>query len=424
SGNGDIPVSVFESQKIWFILPATLLFTAVCGGAYPSFYISRFQPVNIFRGKQTISKSSLLKRILIVCQFIMTFILLSLSVIASRNADYMTTVDWGYDQRDIIKVYTDDYQQYEILKNAIQDNPDIINAAGSQNSLGGEPPTGVIEYQGKKYEVKQLILGAEYVNMMKLRLKSGKLFDPETNPEASNYVVVNERFAEKYTIDNPIGKYIRVNNIDHTVIGVVGDFHYRDFYAEIEPLVIRRAYENNFSSISVKYKAGTETQTAGFLENTWKKLIPDKPYEAVFQDEVFEDWFYSERQISKLFWSYSLIAITISCMGLFGIVSVSITRRMKEIGIRKALGAGMMNIMNLMNKEYLILLAVSTVIGAPLSYFLMGKAFDGIHAYHIPVSVTHMVIVFTLVILTTVLTVSSLLYRAGRTNPVDTLKYE
>ncbi|MFC1729549.1 ABC transporter permease [candidate division KSB1 bacterium] len=420
----EFPLSVFDTSDIWLILPAILLFTAVCGGAYPAFYISRFQPVNIFRGKLTIGGRSLLKSTMIVCQFIMTFMLLSLSVIVSRNAEYMTTVDWGYDQRDIITIDTENKQQYDILENAIRGNPNIITVAGTQNSFGGELPTEVIMYEGTQYEVKQVIIGAEYANMMKLRLEAGSLFDPEINPEASHQVVINEQFSERFGLERPIGTYIKIDSIDYAVIGVVENFHYRDFYEEIEPLVIRRAPEKDFSSLSVKYKAGTEIQTAELLNSTWKKLIPDKPYNSFFQDEVFEYWFYAERQIAKLFWSYAIIAITLSCMGLFGLVAVSITRRMKEVGIRKVLGAGMMNIINLMTKEYLILLTLSTVIAAPLSYYLVEAALDGIHAYHIPVSVTHMVFVIALIILTSVLTISSLLYKAGQTNPVDTLKYE
>jgi ABC-type antimicrobial peptide transport system permease subunit len=344
--------------------------------------------------------------------------------VITQNADYQKKLDWGYNQEQVLVVPISEQNQFEILRNEINKHPHIINMAGTKHHIGKSSGTEVVEFRGKKYEVKKFEVGENYLETMNMRLKDGRSFIPDAISDKDRSVIINEAFVKNLKLSDPVGTYIRIQDLDFLVVGVVENFHYKNFMNEIEPALLRLAADDTYKYILARVESGTVQQTAEILGEKWNKLIPDEPYDAFYQDQVFELFFRGEDNISVLFSFFALIALVISCMGLFGLASVTITNRMKEIGVRKVLGATILSLLKLINKQFLLLIAISTMIAMPISYLMIKAVIESIHQYHIPISYTHFISSFILIVFTSALTISSLIYRATRLDPVRILKYE
>jgi ABC-type antimicrobial peptide transport system permease subunit len=416
--------TIFISGNLWIFLPVLLFFISICGGAYPAFYISSFQPVNILKGKNKIEGKKRFSRLSIIFQFIFTFILITLSVVVTKNAEYQKSIDWGYGQEQIITVPLNESKYYTIFKEEIEKNPDIVSIAGTKDHIGRTSDIEIIEYQGKKHEVIKFEVGSNYLETMKIRLISGELFNPEIREKTGRSAIINQEFLRYMNWENTTDKYIEINNEKYRVAGVVEDFHYQYFFEKIHPVILRLTTEDNYKYLITKVKAGRVNLTSELFKKTWKKLIVNEPYDGFFQDEIFAFGFKAEEDVSFLFSFYAVNALIISCMGLFGLASINISKRKKEIGIRKVLGAGIPSLLRLVNKEFIVLILISSIIAAPVSYVFVKSALEAIHDYYIPITAGFFIFTFFVIIVTSLLSISSLLYKAASTNPANTIRHE
>jgi len=416
--------SIFVGPDVWLIFLMIVIFTGVFGGAYPAFYISAFKPVQIIRGKLRFSGSHPFTKMLLIVQFVFNFMLISLCVVVRMNAEYQKTIDWGYDQRHLVAIPLYSESHYAPLRDEMLKSPAVIQTAGARNHIARSFTRDYFEFEGKEYDSFRFEAGAGYIETMKLRLQSGRLFDAARQTDVTRSVVVNEEFVRSMEWDDPLSKQIKIDNDYYNVIGVVEDFHYDDFMAPIEPVLFRLVDESSFNYLVIRTEPGRETEVAAMAMETWKRMIPDEPYNGLLQDEVFDYFFRGEEEISTLFGFFAAIALIISSMGLFGLVSINIAKRTKEIGIRKALGADLTGLFRLLNKPVMILMAFSIVIGSILSYFAINAVMEVQHEYHILMSPSHIVFISFVILLTAFLTVSYQVYRAARANPVDSLRYE
>jgi ABC-type antimicrobial peptide transport system permease subunit len=422
----DLPLKLdlLGNMRLLAFLVSMIALTSLGGSAYPAFYVSGFQPVNILRGKQKPKGKSLFTRILLTFQFALTFITVTTAVILVQNARYQRNRDWGYNQNGVITVRLDGKKHYTIFKNEVDKNPDILQAAGSMIHIGRGWGGAVAEIAGTKYEIKCLFVGYDYLETMGIRLKQGRFFDRKFSTDLDQSIVINNKFAESMNWENPLGKTVVIDKKTFFVIGVVDDFHYASFRTKIEPAIFRMAAEDRFGYLSVRVKADVVPQTAEYLKETWARLIPDTPYRSFFQDEVFESYFKDQNNIIRLFSFTAGITLIIACMGLFGLVSISIDKRMREISIRKVLGATIAHVVRIVNKEFVTVLLVSTVVASPLGYLLLKSLFDSYYEYHIPIALPPFVFTFALIAVTSLITISSLIYKVVVSNPVDILREE
>lgn len=423
-------VDFIANFNLWLFLIGLLVITGVGAGAYPAFFISSFQPTHIFLGGQTIKGKRVFTRILLIFQFIFSFYTCVGAIAFIQNSIYQNNLDWGYNQKNVIVIPIDS-QYYTTYRNTIAQHPDIVSTAGSQLHIGTSHDQVLVSNmaaetmdESKKYAAIHFNVGFDYLETMGLRLKNGRSFDRALTTDQGQAVIVNETFVNQMGWLNATDKKISIENKTYDVIGVVEDFHYQIFMDKIEPVLFQIAPENMFLYLAIKIKAGKEKQVSEFLQQTWRLLIPASPYTGFFQDEIFSCYLQMMDMISAISITGSIIFLFITCMGLFGLISLTISKRMKEISIRKVLGASGYNIIQFINKDFIVLLLLAAVIALPASYLLLTHILDALIEYNCGVSSLALVFGFLGVMATALLTVSSLVYKAAISSPSGNLRFE
>ncbi len=223
---------------------------------------------------------------------------------------------------------------------------------------------------------------------------------------------------------NPVGQNVKINNNNFTLIGVVEDFYNQPFTEPVKPVLFHLCDKENFRYLSIRVRADKVIEAAVFLEKSWKQLFPDKLYEGFYQDEIWAGFFRTNTGVCKLSCFVGLIALLISCMGLFGLISLNIVRRLKEISIRKVFGASMQNIVKLLSKNLAKILIISSLIAVPLCYFFTFSMMDSYFSTRSPITVTPFLLALAILVITSVLTALSHIIKAAYVNIADTLREE
>ncbi|MEJ2617903.1 MAG: ABC transporter permease, partial [Ignavibacteriaceae bacterium] len=262
-----------------------------------------------------------------------------------------------------------------------------------------------------------------FAKTMGIDLTEGRYFS-KNNPSDSVAVVLNESAVKTFNIKDPIGKRIIFagQNLTCNIIGVVKDFHLRSLHQKIEPLVIYyRSGQTNY--LPIRISSNDISGTISAIKNEWKKFVPNKPFEYFFLDEDLNRLYHSDQKTGEILSSFSLLAIFIACLGLFGLAAFTTERRTKEIGIRKALGASVLNVIFILSKEFTKWVLIANIIAWPVAYFFMNKWLQDF-AYRINVSIWIFILSGIIALFIALLTVISHAIKAARANPVKSLRYE
>ena len=412
-----------DNYRLWLFFGVTLITTCAGSGGYPALYVSRFIPIDILRRTQKVGGGSIFVKVLLTFQFVLTFLLIGSALIFVKNAKYQKNIDWGYNKDQVIGVRLDGEKHFEIFRNAIAQNPNIVAIAGSKDHIGTSSDIDVVEIKGRKYEICRFLVGHDYLQTMQLRLKEGRLFDRSLVTDLDGSIVINEKFARNMNWVQAVGQSVVIDSTVYNVIGVIENFHYEPFIDPIEPTLFRLCEKDEFDFISIRANTGTVNQTSEYVKETWNTLIPDEQYKEFFQDQIWDSYFRETVSIYTLTIFVACVALGISCMGLFGLISVSVVKRMKELSIRKVLGASIASIARLLTKDLVKILILSSIIAAPLCLLLMNQILN-VYEYHAPISIFQLIVTGTLMTFISLVTVFSQIAKAARSNPVDTLSSE
>lgn len=413
----------WENMNLWGFLFILLLFIAIVSGIYPALYVASFQPVTIFRGKQHINKKRRFTYALLTFQFILASITMVGGMAFLRNDAYQQELSWGYNSENVLVVPLTNANTYALLKNATQQLPTIISSSGSKNHIGRSYHYREATLAGEAIDIMQFAVDPYYAQTMGLRMITGHFFNPNLVADEEG-IVINETFAQLHELDDPIGQRIRLDSTYYSVIGVVADFHYDSFSNSISPIIFKKSNDIENTYLSMKLKPGTATQTIKVLESAWADIASDKPLPFFFQDTVFDGIYEEGRKLTSMMLFIAFMAQLIACMGLFGLVAQNIAGRMKEIGIRKVLGASIGQIMRLVNRHFLIMLALAAFIATPISWLLINVLLETIHAYYQSMSAGVILIAYFLIFATAALTISTQIYKVSVVNPADVLRDE
>ncbi|UCC39517.1 MAG: ABC transporter permease, partial [Candidatus Aminicenantes bacterium] len=416
--------------KIIFAVIAIALFTGVLSGIYPALFLSSFQPVTIFRGSYKLrGGGSLFRKILVVMQFSFSILLIICTIVVSSQVGYMRNHELGFDKEHLlyIPIRGELWEKYESMKNELMKNPEIINVTATSNvPLRGTSRSGPTDrWKGKSPDKslpwKLISVSHDYIEILNLKMIQGRNFSAEF-PSDSSQVVINETASKAIGTESPIGLQFTFWGDEYTIMGVVEDYHYSPLNYEIGPLILAFKPEQ-YQYILFKIRSENIPDTLKYIERTCNQFESYFPFEYRFLDESYNALYKKERRLGKIFINFALLAISISCLGLFGLASFMAEQRTKEIGIRKALGAPVGGIVLLLSKEFTKWVLLANIIAWPIAYYIMAKWLENF-PYRMSIGLWIFVISGAIAFVIAVITVIFQALRAALANPVDALRYE
>lgn len=426
----EMTFSLFEMNNL---LPLIVIGfgVGILSGIYPSFVLSGFKAISVLKGTfKTSGWSNGLRKGLVIFQFIISTVLIISTLIIHDQMDYIKNKNLGYNKDNIVFVQVEgnlqDLDVQNQLKSKILANPNFTNAAFSNGSpLGVGSSTSGFDWEGKTDDVQTnfsiIRAGLDFIETFDMEIIEGRSFDPQLATDTM-HVIINEQTARAMNLEDPLNQPITFWNRTGRIIGIVKDFHFSSLHQAIEPLVISLRPED--SQVFLAKMTGEATaDNIRYLEESLKELNPNYPFDYNFVDEAYERQYKSETTIGVLADYFSGITIFISLLGLFGLASFAAEQRIKEIGIRKVLGAGLFNLITIMTKGFLVLVGIGFLIAVPIGYFFMDNWLDAFE-YRVDIGATVFLTAGAASFLITVLTVSYHSLKAVYANPVKSLKYE
>lgn len=411
------------------ILGITVL-AGLLAGSYPALYLSGFSPIAILKGKIAHSAGELWTRKgLVVFQFTLSVILIVAVLVVYTQLDYIQTKHLGYDKQHVLSFDIEGKVQenLETFLSEVRRIPGIVNASSiGQSIVGGRQNTWTIdEWEGKNpddriiFEMRPVNYGM--IELLGVDMAEGRIFSEEYGAEDSK-IIFNEAAIKAMGLKDPIGKAIGIQGTQLQIIGVVRDFHFASFHEQVSPLffVLQPTWTHK---LMAKIEAGRERETLALLQNLYNTFNPGFPMEYQFLDDAYEVQYVAEQRVSIMSRYFAILTVMISCLGLFGLAAFTAEKRVKEISVRKVLGATVGQIVHLLSTDFIKLVLVSVVIASPLAWWGMNRWLDSF-AYRVAIQWWMFLLSGFAAVAIAMLTVGWQAIRAAVANPVDSLRNE
>ena len=421
-----IVADYFHDINLVFFIIIAILLTTLLAGVYPAFYISRFNPSIIFRGSVKFGGKNLFSRIMLGLQLSIAIITVIAGIGFSQNAAFQKNYDYGYNIENTIGVVVTDTTSFSAFRNEVAAIPQVSSLAGTRNHIGYNSRSVVAEAEGKKKETNYLEVGKDYLQTMNLKMAEGREFDAQMEGDYTNAILITQNLAAGYgwKDKDALGKRIFIDSMNYSVVGVLKDFHQDRLFDPVEPVALKFTKENRFQFLVIQAKMSDLETVFVKTKDAWKKIFPNKPYSGFYQNEIKTEAYEVTKNIATIFSWFAIISILLTTTGLFALISLTILKKMKEIALRKVVGANARHILVLINRGYFLVFIVGAVLGCfggkALTKLLLDMIFrvnDGIQTSTI---ISAVVVLFVITAITSGIKV----WQAIRSNPVQNLRAE
>lgn len=422
--------------EISWLVPG-IIGIAICvglvAGIYPALVLAGFQPARVIKGEhESAHKRRHFRNMLVAFQLaISTFLIIGTGIIFKQTT-FMKNQKLGFDKEHVVVLQVIDNTvrlSIPAVKQELKNLPGVLNVSASSHIPGWGGLAVAHLPEGFSMEDSQIMrairVDPDYLDTLGIELAAGRNLSPEFPSDTQESVLINEAAVKKFGWDNPLGKKIQQiygNKQTRTVIGVVKDFHMSSLHNAIEPMFINASYPE-INALCIRTSSGNIAGMLDSIRSTWKKVAPNAPFDYFFLDESFDSQYRVEERLSRLFAYFSLLAIFIACLGLFGMACYSAEKRTKEIGIRKVLGASASGIVLMLSRELIGLFLIANIVSWPIVYMASQKWLQNF-AYRTNIGLEIFLLSAILILLITLGTISYQAVKAALANPVESLRYE
>lgn len=422
----DLSYSYSENAGFFLFLILLLFLTAIIAGSYPAFYITSFEPISILKGKMKFGGTNWFTRILLCGQFIISLLAIIMGVGFYGNAQYQKNYDLGFLTQGVISTWIKDEGGFNIYRDALSANTDIKVIAGTKNHVATSYYNDPVKWEALEKEVDIMDIGDNYMQAMGMKLISGRGFNKDSETDRKESILVTEEFAKQFGWkDDPIGKRIVwMDTVQLYVVGVVKNVYARALWEPIEPMMIRYIQPSKYQQLVVNTDPTKVAEVNSFMEKKWKEVFPNNLYNGQLIDQELQETNEINTNVVKIFAFLGFFAALMSAVGLYTLVSLNILKKMKEIGVRKVMGASLGNIARVINLEFIIILSISGVFGGALGYFAADLLMDSIWEYYLKMNFVILGSSVLAMFMIAMLTVGFKTISTASLNPTKTLRDE
>lgn len=424
----------YTEPSYWLVALGLVLVTGIVAGSYPALFMSSLKPVKVLQGSLQFSSSSKwLRKGLTVFQFGLSILLLIATLVVSKQTDYVQSSNLGYDRENLVYIRIEgelsDADKYAVFKEEASKLPGVSlvdRSSEAPHSMTFEvfdPVSWEGKSLGQSVGFMPKSVGYDYLRIMDLKVSEGRGFSRDITTDSTDAFMVNQEAIKQMGITDPLGKWISAWKKKGRIVGILQDYHTASLHQRIKPVIVDVKENLPFGFILIRTLPGQTKEALAGLKAVYSKINPSRPFDFKFADNEYQAMYKSEQVIAKLSNIFSVMAIIISCLGLLGLAMFSAQQRIKEVAVRKVLGASISNIMSLFSKDIMKLVGFSFLITVPIGWYLMNRWLQGF-AYKIDLSWWIFAAAGIIAFLIAFLTISSQSLKVAYSNPADSLKSE
>jgi putative ABC transport system permease protein len=428
----EMEISYFSNPILLPALVVIVLFVGFVAGSYPAFSLSTFRPVNVLKG-QVRAGGKLFRKILVVGQFVVSIGFVIGILIVLQQLNFMRSSNLGFDKENVLVVPVFLPEQPEqiqtkmqVLKNEYLSHPGVIDVAGCSSAPSEIRPIVGARAEGTPAEeakiVVQIAVDYEYLSTLRGELVEGRDFSREFSTDMGEAFIVNEEVVRELGLEAPVGAHILLDNQRGTIIGVMKSMHWEPKRRFIAPMVFYNR-PLDFNKMVIRISPDDIPGTLAFLEEKWEQNITTRPFQYEFLDDMVDNLYKSEQQLTNIVLNFTVLSLFIACLGLFGLSSYTAEQKTKEIGIRKILGSSVSGVVMLLLRQYGRLILIANLIAWPLVYYALHRWLQNFH-YRISIRLEFFLLGMALVLVIAVVSVGFQSVKAALASPSDSLRYE